>query len=101
LSEIEMLKIQRMMPSGIWTLLGATMMAALGSDSGMAQEKPRDIVAATIRSQGHPCDQPKRLLADEEASSPDEPAWVLECSNAKYWVKYEVVGVVWTAFAVS
>jgi len=76
------------MPSGIATLLGATMMAALGSDSGMAQEKPQEVVAATVRSQGHPCDQPKRLLADEEASSPDEPAWVLECSNAKYWVKY-------------
>lgn len=74
------------------TLLGATMMAALGSEGGVAQdaihEKPRDVVAATVRSQGHPCDQPKRLRPDEEASTPDEPAWVLECSNASYWVKY-------------
>lgn len=70
------------------TLLGAVMMAALGGDGVAAEEKPRDIVAATVRSQGHPCDQPKRLRPDEEASSPDEPAWLLECANATYWVKY-------------
>lgn len=63
-------------------------MASLGSALGVAQEKPRDIVAATVRSLGHPCDQPKNLKPDEEASSPDEPAWLLECANARYWVKY-------------
>jgi hypothetical protein len=80
------------MRRAVTTLLGATMVAALGSVGGVAQdaihEKPRDVVAATVRSQGHPCDRPERLRPDEEASTPDEPAWLLECSNASYWVKY-------------
>jgi hypothetical protein len=73
---------------GLTLLLGATLLAALGSGGGVAQERPRDIVAATVRAQGHPCDRPERLRPDEEASTPDEPAWIIECANAKYWVKY-------------
>lgn len=76
------------MKTSVATLLGAATIVVLGSDPGVAQEKPRDVVAATVRSLGHPCDQPKRLRPDEEASTPDEPAWFLECENAKYWVKY-------------
>jgi hypothetical protein len=68
--------------------LTVAMVAALAGEPGVAQETPRDVVAATVRSQGHPCEQPKRLVADEQASSPDEPAWVLECAHARYWVKY-------------
>jgi hypothetical protein len=65
-------------------------------DSALAQDKmpaddesAKDIVADTVRSQGYPCDQPKRATRDEAASLPDQAAWVLECANAKYWVRYD------------
>ena len=53
------------------------------------EESAKGIVADTVRSQGYPCDRPKRATRDEAASLPDQAAWVLECANAKYWVRYD------------
>ena len=53
------------------------------------EESAKDIVADTVRSQGYPCDQPERATRDEAASLPDQAAWVLECANARYWVRYD------------
>jgi hypothetical protein len=64
--------------------------AACAQDTAPVQEEsPRDIVADTVRSQGYPCDQPERATRDEAASLPDQAAWVLECANARYWVRYD------------
>jgi hypothetical protein len=71
---------------------------ALGVGAGaFAQDRPpmvidetaKDIVATTVRSQGYSCEHPKRAVRDEAASSPDQAAWVVECANASYWVKYD------------
>jgi hypothetical protein len=42
-----------------------------------------------VRSLGHPCERPERAVRDEAASLPDEAAWILTCSNARYWVRYD------------
>jgi hypothetical protein len=63
---------------------------ALAQDKApVAEETAKDIVATTVRSQGHPCEQPERAVRDEAASAPDQAAWVLECANARYWVRYD------------
>ena len=53
------------------------------------EESAKDIVADTVRSRGYPCDQPERATRDEAASLPDQAAWVLECADARYWVRYD------------
>jgi hypothetical protein len=53
------------------------------------EESAKDIVADTVRSQGYPCDQPERATRDEATSLPDQAAWVLDCGNARYWVRYD------------
>ena len=53
------------------------------------EESAKDIVATTVRSLGHPCEQPERAVRDEAASLPDQAAWILTCSNARYWVRYD------------
>ena len=70
--------------------------AMLCADAALAQGMPpddeesaKDIVADTVRSQGYPCDQPEHATRDEAASLPDQAAWVLECANARYWVRYD------------
>jgi hypothetical protein len=70
--------------------------AMLGAGAALAQAVPpadeesaKAIVADTVRSQGYPCDQPERATRDEAASLPDRAAWVLECANARYWVRYD------------
>jgi hypothetical protein len=72
------------------------MAAVLWAATAGAQEAPtaldetaKDIVATTVRSQGHPCENPKRASRDEAASAPDRAAWVVECANASYWVRYD------------
>jgi hypothetical protein len=55
----------------------------------VVDETAKDIVATTVRAQGHPCDQPERAVRDEAASAPDRAVWVLDCANATYWVRYD------------
>jgi hypothetical protein len=52
-------------------------------------ESAKDIVASTVRSLGHPCEHPERATRDPAVSLPDQAAWILECSNARYWVRYD------------
>jgi hypothetical protein len=70
--------------------------AALSAVDVLAQSAPpvteetaKDIVATTVRSLGHPCEQPERATRDPAVSLPDQAAWILECANAKYWVRYD------------
>ena len=53
------------------------------------EDSAKDIVATTVRSLGHPCEQPERAVRDEAVSLPDQAAWILTCSNARYWVRYD------------
>ena len=50
-------------------------------------EKPPEIIAAHIRTQGYKCDKPKSATRDKKASKADEPVWTLVCDNATYRVR--------------
>jgi len=50
-------------------------------------EKPADIVATQIRSQGYECHKALSAERDQAASKPDEAVWVLRCDNATYRVR--------------
>jgi hypothetical protein len=76
-------------------LLGI-MAAALIAAGALAQDAPplidetaKEVVAATVRSQGHPCDQPERAVHDTAASAPDQAVWLLDCTDARYRVRYD------------
>jgi hypothetical protein len=76
--------------------LSSVVLVALAAGGALAQdtapvveETAKDIVATTVRSQGYPCENPKRAIRDRAASSPDRAAWVVECANASYRVKYD------------
>jgi hypothetical protein len=54
--------------------------------ASLAQETPVGIIAAQVRTQGHPCDEPRRAERDVRASKPNQAVWLLTCSNATYVV---------------
>jgi hypothetical protein len=76
-----------------WLCAMAALLAVPGAraqdTAPVVEESAKDIVATTVRSQGHPCVQPERAVRDEAASAPDRAVWVLECANATYWVRYD------------
>ena len=49
-----------------------------------ANETPKDMLAAQIRSQGIACDRPLRARRDVKQSRPDHDVWILKCNNATY-----------------
>lgn len=55
--------------------------------SAVAQESPKDIVAAQIRAQGYACVAPQSARRDARASRPDQAVWLLKCKNATYRVR--------------
>jgi hypothetical protein len=61
----------------------STVSAALALDG----EDPKDIIAAQLRDQGYACDTPQSAKPDENASGPDEAAWIVTCESATYRVK--------------
>lgn len=75
------------MPGHGFRKAAAIALAAIASSPLAAQESPRDIVAAHIRSQGYSCDAPQSAMRDRRASRPDEAAWILDCGNASYRVR--------------
>ena len=59
-----------------------------GADISLAQEDPLHIVAAAVRENGHACDEPKSVVPDPESTSPDDKAWIIDCGNNTYRVKF-------------
>jgi hypothetical protein len=55
----------------------------------LIDETAKEVVAATVRSLGHPCDQPERAVHDTAASAPDQAVWLLDCTDARYRVRYD------------
>ena len=69
-------------------VVGAAATALLGSAlAAAAQEKPAEIIAAHIRTQGYECVKPLGAQRNRKASKPNETAWTLRCSNAVYKVR--------------
>jgi hypothetical protein len=60
--------------------------SALGRPVQAAEDAPRDMLAAQIRSQGFACDKALGATRDTQRSRPDHAVWVLKCSNATYRV---------------
>ena len=49
-------------------------------------ERPQDVLAAQIRTQGFACDKALGAKRDAKRSKPDHEVWVLRCGNATYRV---------------
>jgi hypothetical protein len=60
--------------------------ATVGFAAGKAQEGPKDIIAAQIRSQGYACNSTQSAERDVAASAANEAVWMLRCQNASYRV---------------
>jgi hypothetical protein len=68
-------------------LAAAALALSLAGMPALAQEDPKDIIAAQVRSQGFECKTPQSAEADKPDSHPDGEAWILKCDNATYRVK--------------
>jgi hypothetical protein len=55
----------------------------------MAQDSPKNIIAAQIRDQGYKCDSPQSADQDMQASKPDEAVWIIRCEDATYRVRLD------------
>jgi len=53
----------------------------------LAQESPKEIIAAHIRMQGYACEKPISVERDQSLSRPDEAVWLLKCENHSYQVR--------------
>ena len=65
----------------------AALVASTSAALALDGEDPKDIIAAQIRDQGFDCDNPQSAKRDENASGPDEAAWLVTCEGASYRVK--------------
>ena len=54
---------------------------------GVSDDAAANIVATQIRAQGYACQEPSDANRDQDASKPDEMAWILTCKNATYRVR--------------
>ena len=55
--------------------------------SHSAEPTPADVVADQVRSQGYACDRVLSADRGKRGSEPDEPIWILKCSNGSYRVR--------------
>ncbi|MEM7223352.1 MAG: hypothetical protein AAF495_10260 [Pseudomonadota bacterium] len=60
----------------------------LAPDVVPAQEADSSIIAAAVRQRGFTCNDPQPPRRDFEYSTPDEPAWIIDCANGTYRVKF-------------
>ena len=59
-------------------------LVVLVAGGAVAQQDPKDIIAAQLRAQGYTCDHPASATRDSGASKPNETVWVLVCEHATY-----------------
>jgi hypothetical protein len=58
--------------------------SVFGTNSTLAQEAPKTLLAAQVRDQGFRCDKPVRARRDLARSKPDSAVWVLRCEASTY-----------------
>jgi hypothetical protein len=74
----------------LWGGVGVAAVAAAAvclSGAVLAQESPKDIIAAHIRMQGYACEKPISAERDQSLSMPNEAVWLLKCENHSYQVR--------------
>ena len=59
-----------------------------GSALAQSDESALDIVAAAVREHGYACQSPKKVDPDPDKTSPEEKAWIIQCENTAYRVKF-------------
>ena len=67
-----------------WVSCVGAIAGAVLAGSAAAQEKPAEIIAAHIRTQGYACDHALSAQRNRKASRPNETVWLLRCSNGIY-----------------
>lgn len=70
----------------------ALLLAALVTAAGESRAQSgsaADQVAEAVRDRGHACAQVVSAERDEAASRPDEPVWILTCSDGRYRVRFK------------
>ena len=65
----------------------AAVVASMGADHAIADETPKEIIAAHIRMQGFVCDKPVSAERDIRLSKPNETVWFLKCEGRSYQVR--------------
>ncbi|HSO48161.1 MAG TPA: hypothetical protein VLQ68_09550 [Rhizobiaceae bacterium] len=70
--------------------IAATGLALLVSTgASLAQsEKPEDIIAVQLRSQGFACENPRDAKEDTADTKPDEKAWTIQCDGQQYRIRF-------------
>ena len=53
-----------------------------------ADTEAAKVTAAAIRVQGMPCTEPVTAQRDAAASKPDQPVWLVACSDGRYRVHF-------------
>ena len=66
-------------------MIGIGTLVAAASD--VADSEAAGVIADAVRAQGLPCTEPASAQRDPAMSKPDEPVWVLMCSDARYRVR--------------
>jgi hypothetical protein len=65
--------------------IGAMVVAAV--PGARAQDPAKDVLADQARPQGHACATALSAERDPARSRPDEPVWILRCSDATWRVR--------------
>jgi hypothetical protein len=68
------------------TFCASAVLAVALATASVAKERPADIIAAHVRTQGYACETAQSARRDRRASRPNETVWTLTCSNATYRV---------------
>jgi hypothetical protein len=74
-------------PIGFYSFAIIATASTVSAALALEGEDPKDIIAAQLRDQGYACDKPQSAKPDEDASGPDEAAWIVTCEGATYRVK--------------
>ena len=74
--------------AALMTLTMSTVDPATAQQRGVSQEGPAGTLAVQLRQQGHRCDDPASAESDAARSQPGERAWVVQCANASYRVRF-------------
>ncbi len=60
-----------------------------GTGASLAQsEKPEEVIAVQLRSQGFACENPRDAKEDVADTKPDEKAWTIQCDGQRYRIRF-------------
>ena len=78
--------VSRYLVISLFLLLGSLPFGQerFGPSARAAEETPKDMLAAQIRTQGFACNKPQRAVRDVKQSKPDHEVWTLKCEGATY-----------------